>query len=942
MKPLDQIAVLLPYHGFDDFPARAENQLADNLLACWTALWHPALILASERAPQWIHRDALDADSPQLVVVPYFSRSEIGEQFFDQLSHPRTLVTDSGASRNDIVRALCERIELPCDQDPQLLEDFYSLGYCYMQVERMTQHMRYTSGIADSAFEQFLVDAARSAFENDQQAVRDRLQACFDFLTQEREHYYGVDVFLLDVALLHTGLNWPQIQQELEREIPLNIMADAQTLKELAQQNPEFAPLLKGKMASGQVNLLGGEFCELPTSLVSSEAVLNNFRHGLDTIAQLTGERPQVFARRRFGLAMCLPSILNRLEYQGALHATLDDGRFPEGNQIKSRWVGEDDTGVEAIMRSPLDATQSAAFVNLATSLSESMDMDHVATRVFVRWAGQESPWFDQLRRISQYTNAVGRLATFRTYFTDSYDTGIHDRFRSDQYRSPYLRQDVSQQRTDPLSRWQTYWRTEIACWQLQSLATMRCLIQPDAASIHCWNNCQQQVSRFRHESVESISPNLAAELHANAEHIAREIAGVLGQPDESACMLVNASPHPRRCYLPLPNVPHPIAVEPPVYANAISHNTCEALVDVPGFGVASIVPVSARPKATPEIGDGLCLRNEFIEVEVSRQTGGIQAFKIYGTRTNLVSQLLGVRLTPDPPGWKSNPDETFARCYTKMMADEVKLVNNSQLAAEIIADGRLVDHADGTVTRFQQRVRLERGSRFATINVQLEDAPAMQKLLGGDPWNSYLAARFAWSSEATDIYRYVNDRRYKTTNSRFESPLAVNLDDGSHVVSILNGGLPYHRKVGRRMLDLLLSCQGESAMQFQFAIGVDAKQPLREALNLLTTPISVPQCRMGDTTSANWLMHVNNRNVLISHAEPIINADQIIGIRVRLIEVDGRPGTTTISCVRPIESARKINFVNNTVDHCSADADQVKVRLTEHEMAEVELIFRQ
>ena len=84
--------------------------------------------------------------------------------------------------------------------------------------------------------------------------------------------------------------------------------------------------------------------------------------------------------------------MLNRLDYQGALHATFDDGRFPEGTQVKSRWVGEDDIGLDAIMRVPLEANNAECFLNLANSLSESMDMDHVGVLSVVHWPGGGTP----------------------------------------------------------------------------------------------------------------------------------------------------------------------------------------------------------------------------------------------------------------------------------------------------------------------------------------------------------------------------------------------------------------------------------------------------------------------------------------------------------------------------------------------------------------------
>ena len=95
------------------------------------------------------------------------------------------------------------------------------------------------------------------------------------------------------------------------------------------------------------------------------------------------GRRPAVFARRRFGLTPGLPPILTNLGFRAALHATLDDGRFPQADGGKIRWEGLDNTTIDALARAPLDAGQHGSFIALAEKIGHAMDHDHVApTRV--------------------------------------------------------------------------------------------------------------------------------------------------------------------------------------------------------------------------------------------------------------------------------------------------------------------------------------------------------------------------------------------------------------------------------------------------------------------------------------------------------------------------------------------------------------------------------
>ena len=99
----------------------------------------------------------------------------------------------------------------------------------------------------------------------------------------------------------------------------------------------------------------------------------------------------------------------------------------------------------------PVGARQALGRLNLATKLGESMDMDHVATLMFAHWPGHASVWYEDLRRCAKYGSALGKFVTVSDYFRDTYMPGHLDRFESDQYRSPYLKQSIIRAAADPL-----------------------------------------------------------------------------------------------------------------------------------------------------------------------------------------------------------------------------------------------------------------------------------------------------------------------------------------------------------------------------------------------------------------------------------------------------------------------------------------------------------
>ena len=56
---LRRATLIIPTHRLDDFPSHLTGSRASELLAGWTALWHPALIEALGAVPGWRSSDDL-------------------------------------------------------------------------------------------------------------------------------------------------------------------------------------------------------------------------------------------------------------------------------------------------------------------------------------------------------------------------------------------------------------------------------------------------------------------------------------------------------------------------------------------------------------------------------------------------------------------------------------------------------------------------------------------------------------------------------------------------------------------------------------------------------------------------------------------------------------------------------------------------------------------
>ena len=71
------------------------------------------------------------------------------------------------------------------------------------------------------------------------------------------------------------------------------------------------------------------------------------------------------------------------------------------------------------------------------------------------RWClpiGRAGPsrWYDDLRRIAAYGSVLGTFSTITDYFEQTGMAGQHAHYQPDEYRSPYLRQDVAAGRPRP------------------------------------------------------------------------------------------------------------------------------------------------------------------------------------------------------------------------------------------------------------------------------------------------------------------------------------------------------------------------------------------------------------------------------------------------------------------------------------------------------------
>lgn len=954
------LTALMPCRSLEDLNLQRATDEAQQVLSAWSALWHPALVAAASAMPHWASAETPPEEpGSHLIVLPPCAEGMLPTDWVSQAEQCGAAVLRNLRGRDEMVAAALTHVESGVPSiEPELVADFLALGFCHYTIEMLTQHLRYMSNLDESAFERELVAAAEAACQGDGPTARSRLQAAFDLLHTAREYFYPVEAHLLDLTLVASTTVGASLRAGLSGGPPANLLACGQVIEEMARREPDSLEVLRKALEAGTAALVGGEFYELELPLLSPEAIRYQIQKGLDAYQQHLGVRPTVFGRRRFGITPALPQILERMGFTGAMHATLDDGRFPAGNQSRIRWEGLDGTVMETILRVPSDISRADAFHQLPQYLGNSMDMDHVATVVFAHWPDRSSRWYQDLQRITHYTTVMGSFSTITDYFQQTGVAGQQAAHKADEYRSPYLKQAVEAGRRDPISRWVRYFSRRATAEAVQTLDTLAALVgggavRPDPAVLH---DVDDSLAIETADDA-ALDGQLQGNLRDATARFAQSVTGA-APAGQQGVLAANPWSFSRRVCLEMPELAALPDVAGPIQWASESAGRKTVVVEVPPLGFAWIGPGAGpaepkpvarkwrvfrkRPAEPPPLAElvvtpvaagakpappGASLRNEFAEIFIDPYTGAIRAIHDYRSRGPRVAQQIAMRLR----GGSSDNDEG----YSVMAADEIAVTSPGPVLGEVVVRGRLVDREARRLAGFQQTTRVWRGSRLIELEIELD----VERLPEPDPWNSYYAARFAWADETSNLYRGVNQANVPTDATQLESPHFIDVRTEKLRTTLLSGGLPYHRRIGTRRLDSLLIVRGETARRFRLGIGIDMPQPMAAALDFLA-PKTVQSGRAKPSNPSGWLFHLDVRNVVATHWEPIEEEGRTVGFRARLLEVDGRNAALGLRSFRTVLLAQKVGHADRPPVDLPIEGDRISVDLGPYEWTEVEARF--
>jgi len=977
----EKLIVVLPCRSIEGYSLDREVEHADELLSAWSALYHPALLADAGTLPRWVSADEPPQDpGHSLILVPPSSQQVLAADWPEQATHAGACVIAGLRRRDEMIAAALERLDAGAGTvDRELAADFLALGFCHLQMEVLIRDAGYDMGTDAQYYDEQYYDymgqfdrdtlereavaAATAAVKGEDQEARDRLGKAFAQLTDARRglpYTYSTDEdpHLVDLTLVAPTTLGQSLRDELAGNVPTNLLISGQVLDQLARQEPATLAALREAASKNTVVIVGGEFDEHALTLLTPEGILDAFRRGMDAYERHLAGRPAIFGRRRFGLSPALPQILRKLGFAGAVHFTLDEGQFPTSRKSKIWWVGIDGTEVEALAQVPVDAARASNFLNFASLVSNTSYQEHNATAVLAHWPGRACPWYRDLQRMAAYSPVLGEFRTITDYFERSQSISEWTRAGPDDYRSPYLKQDVARRQPDPISRWVRYHRGRAAVDALGALRAMADLAGAGAARA----SSEEDLLREVEDAYESAAAEPAghAEWEGRLRRLAEEACARFAEvvprtktATEDGYLVANPWSFSRRVLVDASKLRRMPAVEGAVRAVGESAGQKQVVVEVPAMGFAWVGPGSAEPaapqapkrkrwwarkaSAEPPMVEGTVLRNEHFEVEINPITGAIQAIDDYVSRGARLAQQIAFRQPrPKRVGRGGFAEDDPEKDYSIMAADKITVASSGPVVARIVCRGRLVSRDGERLARFVETIEARRGSPILQIEIELD----VEREPDADPWNSYYAARFAWGDAAADVYRGVCLANRPTELPRVESPHFLDIRSGERRMTILTGGLPYHRQIGLRKLDTLLVVRGETARTFRLGIGVNLTHPVPAALDFLAPDHVHQEQARAASGGSGWLFHVDAKNVIATHWSPIRSGDRITGFRARLLETEGRAGRVSLTSFRPIKSARKTDFQGKQPTELSAQGDKIPLDLKAHEWAQLEAEF--
>ena len=964
--------ILFPCYQWDDFPRSLADRQAAGLLAGWTVLWHPYLLVSTNQIPSWCRADQPpDQWENVLAVLPVASENRFPDQLRDKITTGGGKYVPCAPSRRELMKQLISEGFLPEISTPEsaeLLQQFFALGYCYLQVQLMTRQLRYATHLDQAVFEDHLLQAAKAFQADNFEFTKQMLQSCFDQLGQERDHFYSHDTHIVEVILVAATTLGAKLDAELARPQPLNLLINGELLQKLAEVNPSAFERIKERIKNGTLSLIGGSYSDLAHPLLDADSIRRDLSRGLTAFEKLVGHKPTVFGRYKDGITPHFPTILRRFGYQGALLLAWESGAYPEATQVKSAWEAPDGTAIDTLSGSVIDGSNSDSFLGMGTRLGQSLDHDHISTMIIAHWPGHCSEFIQDHARTTDHTPALGKWMAAERYFEITAHPYHQERLSANDFKPNFLTQSVGANEIDPVSslvrfhqltaRLRQTQTISILAEQLKSLFSTKpasterdtdvisnlkpqpTLPQLDPQLTQLWTSIDCELQKYSGipktcaEQIEKALTNLT-------DQKLQELAALISKGVKNATpgvMIINPTYTPRRLQWSDAQGITCQGNDTALYAQLSGNKGVRTIVDLPPCGylwssqtAAASAPKGKLPRSAALASNDGTLGNEFMEVQLDRNTGHLKSLHVPKTRGNRLSIQLSIH---DPRG-----GGTAERPYAVMKVDRLVLAESSAVYGEIVAFGGLWFDKE-KAAEYQMSYRIWRGSRLLQLNIQID----LKRSLLEEPWSSYVALRTAWANESAVLFGVLGGNRQTLPRGRLISPNFIEIDEVDYRTTLCFGGIAYHRRNNDRFLDSLLMVRGETNREYQVSVGVDLPEPTIVSETSLISPLKITGVPGPPISGpSTWFFAVEPPTVLVQPLASLYDKNgSLCGIRLMVRECMSKLTATRIRCLRDVQLAYRADETGNSLGSLTVEKDSVLVTLSSNEQAMVDIIWQE
>ena len=878
-----------------------------------------------------------------------------------------------------------------------LLPDFCALALGYLWADLLTRRTHFYSVLDESRLRTEAVAAAVAVTQGDDETARAKLRDAAEVLRESRERFYPTGAKLFDLMLVLPRLAAP-LADRVKRaaDVPLNLLACAADWEAIAAEHPDLAADLRAGVGAGTVDLIGGEYAEIPSACRDLGALLWSTRRGRAAMERLFGTTAKTWARRTFGLTPLIPQVLQRGGVPSALHATFDGGRIGDDARGRCRWAGAAGE-VDAAARPPLRAGAASSYLSLPETLGAAFEAEQAVGLTLARWPGVPTPFLDDLVRLHALSPVFGTFATYAEFFAEE------DHFAGLLAADPRVllsARPAPDATVDDFAapvRDRRTFESALIAGALADLLAGRPVREHTALEDALERVVGQAVpDAGAGPAVRSESRQAQPDLHSFTRTAAADLAAALsrGGGGEPGVYVLNTLPVARVVGLTVGEqrdgitVPKPPADHPAVRQVQGGSRAAFTLELPPGGFVwlprkAKVAKPTKRPAATAEPG---VVRNEFFEVYLSEETGGVRFAKTYGRAPKRIGQQLAVRFAA--PRTRRRGGEAEPTRHSLMRRRDWAVSSDGPAFGEVTAAGDLLDpHGGDVLATFRQTVRMWRGRRTAELTCEV--TPSLAWGAGTAPAAEFLGVRWAWDAETATLSRSLNGTRQAAGPDRFEAPhffeLATPAGGGDLRTAVLTGGACHHRRDGRRFCEtpLLTPTQlaGGQPCTWRFGLTLDDPHPMRAADDFLTPPLLAEGHGPPRSGPTGWLLAVDSPGVRVlkvweaSGGGAAVGGDEGRGTRVeedgpgpadahpaepasstlaprpsspasrrvtlvRLQETDGRTRRVGLRFFRTPASAHRRDLTGAQVAELPVEGDAVRVELAGYEFADVALAW--